>query len=140
MKKFYKIEFIAELTEDDVRAMNKCFFDAMNESMNIYDLSNFKMTPVEGDKPSELEQFLAKPLTHILDVKLAFTLCKSESDVEDTIKALPAGFGTFSVEYDADNGGFTVFNSYYDENTDDYIDDEFWIDFNEGWNYEEEEN
>ena len=35
MKKIYKITFYAELNEDDVRAMNKYFYDTMNESMDI---------------------------------------------------------------------------------------------------------
>ena len=38
--KWYHISFSAKLTEDDLRAMKKCFFDTMNESMEIYDLDN----------------------------------------------------------------------------------------------------
>ena len=38
--KWYRISFSAKLTPSDLRAMNKCFFDAMNESMEIYDLAN----------------------------------------------------------------------------------------------------
>lgn len=38
--KWYRISFSAKLTPDDLRAMKKCFFDAMNESMEIYDLEN----------------------------------------------------------------------------------------------------
>lgn len=41
--KTYKITFEAELTEDDVRAMNKCFYDAMNESMNISEVWGLKL-------------------------------------------------------------------------------------------------
>ena len=36
--KWYRISFSAKLAPDDLRAMKKCFFDAMNESMEIYDL------------------------------------------------------------------------------------------------------
>lgn len=36
--KWYRISFSAKLTPDDLRAMKKCFFDAMNEAMEIYDL------------------------------------------------------------------------------------------------------
>ena len=43
----YKITFEANLTEDDVRAMQKCFYDAMNESMNICDLWGLKLEKVE---------------------------------------------------------------------------------------------
>ena len=38
--KWYRISFSAKLSADDLRAMKKCFFDAMNESMEIYDLAN----------------------------------------------------------------------------------------------------
>lgn len=38
--KWYRISFSAKLSADDLRAMKKCFFDAMNESMEIYDLEN----------------------------------------------------------------------------------------------------
>jgi hypothetical protein len=38
--KWYRISFSAKLSPDDLRAMKKCFFDAMNESMEIYDLEN----------------------------------------------------------------------------------------------------
>jgi hypothetical protein len=33
--KTYKITFKAELTEDDLNAMQSCFYQAMNESMEI---------------------------------------------------------------------------------------------------------
>jgi len=35
MKKTYTITFKAELTEEDVKAMQGCFYQAMNESMEI---------------------------------------------------------------------------------------------------------
>lgn len=38
--KWYRISFSAQLTADDLRAMKKCFFDAMNEAMEIYDLED----------------------------------------------------------------------------------------------------
>lgn len=42
-KKWYKITFNAKLTADDVRAMNKCFYDTMNEVMDIYDLADLEL-------------------------------------------------------------------------------------------------
>lgn len=138
--KTYKVTFMAELSEDDVRAMNKCFFDAMNEAMNIHNLFNLEVTSVEDDSSSDLEKCLAKPLTHINDVKQAFSLCKSSRDVEAVINRIPAMFGSFTVEYDLKNDGFTVCNDFYD--TDDYCIEEFWIDFPDGWEYDtkDEEN
>lgn len=41
--KWYRISFSAKLSPDDLRAMKKCFFDAMNESMEIYDLENLEI-------------------------------------------------------------------------------------------------
>lgn len=41
--KWYRISFSAKLTADDLRAMKKCFFDAMNESMEIYDLEGLEI-------------------------------------------------------------------------------------------------
>ena len=35
MKKWYTVKFSAKMSEDDVRAMNKCFYDAMEEAMQI---------------------------------------------------------------------------------------------------------
>ena len=34
-KKWYTVTFSAKMSEDDVRAMKKCFYDAMEESMQI---------------------------------------------------------------------------------------------------------
>jgi hypothetical protein len=47
--KTYKITFNAELTEDDVRAMNKYFYDTMNESMGIYELWGLQLEEVKED-------------------------------------------------------------------------------------------
>lgn len=43
MKKWYKITFNAQLNEDDLRAMNKCFYDAMEEAMEISPCANLKI-------------------------------------------------------------------------------------------------
>ena len=34
-KKWYTVTFSAKMSEDDVRAMKKCFYDAMEEAMQI---------------------------------------------------------------------------------------------------------
>lgn len=41
--KWYRISFSAKLNADDLRAMQKCFFDAMNEAMEIYDLDDLEI-------------------------------------------------------------------------------------------------
>ena len=45
----YRITFEANLNEDDVNAMQSCFYDAMNESMNIEDLWGLKLEKVEDE-------------------------------------------------------------------------------------------
>lgn len=43
----YQVSFKFEGTEEDYRAMNKHFFDAMNESMEIYNLYDLEVTPTQ---------------------------------------------------------------------------------------------
>lgn len=47
MKKTYKITFRTELSEDDLNAMQSCFYDAMNESMKIEEVWGLE---IEEDK------------------------------------------------------------------------------------------
>jgi hypothetical protein len=49
MKKTYKITFNAELSEEDVRAMKKYFYDTMNESMEISDVWGLELEAIDGD-------------------------------------------------------------------------------------------
>lgn len=44
-KKWYTISFSAKMNEEDIRAMKKCFFDAMEESMQISPCANLIITP-----------------------------------------------------------------------------------------------
>ena len=48
-KKCYRITFMADLTEDDVRAMKKCFYDAMLESMEISPVWNLKLEEIKDE-------------------------------------------------------------------------------------------
>lgn len=49
-KKWYTIKFSAKLDEHDLRAMNKCFFDAMNEAMDIEECGNLEITEETDDE------------------------------------------------------------------------------------------
>ena len=40
MKQWHTITFSANLDQDDIKAMNKCFYDAMKESMEISECAN----------------------------------------------------------------------------------------------------
>jgi hypothetical protein len=53
MKKVYKITFNAVFTEDDVRAMNKYFYDTMNESMEIEEVWGLEIKEAETDTKIE---------------------------------------------------------------------------------------
>ena len=53
MKKTYKITFRAELSEDDVRAMNKYFYDTMNESMQIEKVWGLEMEELDSEELAE---------------------------------------------------------------------------------------
>ena len=56
MKRVYKITFYAELNEDDVRAMNDCFYQAMNESMDIYGLYGLELEDTGVVVPEDDEE------------------------------------------------------------------------------------
>ena len=53
MKRVYKITFYAELNEDDVNAMQSCFYQAMNESMDIYGLYGLNLEPTGAVVPED---------------------------------------------------------------------------------------
>ena len=53
MKKTYKIIFRAELSEDDVRAMNKYFVDTMNEFMEISPVWGLEMEELDSEELAE---------------------------------------------------------------------------------------
>lgn len=48
-KKTYMVTFMADLTEDDVRAMKKCFYDAMSEAMDIDQVWELQLEEVRFD-------------------------------------------------------------------------------------------
>lgn len=50
MKKTYKITFMAELTEDDLKAMQGCFYQAMNEAMEIEEVWGLEIEVEEDDE------------------------------------------------------------------------------------------
>jgi hypothetical protein len=79
-----------------------------------------------------LEELLAKPMTHISDVRRCFNYCKDREDVEKVLKMIPNCFGTFYSEYDVDDEIFTIVN-YYEENGIDECEEadyEFWVEEN----------
>lgn len=45
-----RVTFYANVTEDDIRALNKCFYDAMGEAMDIHDVWGLKIAEEMEDE------------------------------------------------------------------------------------------
>ena len=54
-KLWYTVSFSAKMTEDDVRAMKKCFYDAMEEAMQISPCAALDIE-LEDDQDEEEEE------------------------------------------------------------------------------------
>lgn len=67
MKKTYKITFMAELNEDDLNAMQSCFYQAMNESMEIEDVWGLELEAVDGDNDGNKEVSFDRVLPVVMD-------------------------------------------------------------------------
>lgn len=51
-KKWYTVTFSAQMSEDDVRAMKKCFYDAMEEAMEISPCADLSIKLEEENIPT----------------------------------------------------------------------------------------
>ena len=132
--KTYQITFKADLTEDDVRAMKKCFYDTMNEAMDIMEVWGLEIKPLE----SGLTQLIERGFTHISEVKAAFDACLSKADVTKVVGAIPEMFGTFTVYFNDKERHFSVINNYFDAEIGDTFDDVFFFDYPDNWMEEED--
>lgn len=154
-KKTYQITFMADLTEDEVRAMKKCFYDAMLESMQISPVWSLKLeeqkfegepNPEATDLPAwnfkkyepTFEELLMMPMRHIEDIKKCFEACKSKQDVLRVLELAPNMFGEWLVEFDDEYKIFTIINTYYDDDEGE-LEEEYCYDYPEDWEYTEEE-
>lgn len=108
--KTYQITFKAELTEEDVRAMNKYFFDTMNESMEIENVWDLKLTEVK-DTPKTT-------FTHIGEIEEALMACKTIDEVHKLLDNIPRKFGEWWVDTVPGDGGYyhyEVTNTWWDD-------------------------
>lgn len=148
-KKCYQITFKAELTEDDVRAMKKCFYDAMLEAMEITPVWDLKLEPTEDPeaedfKPEfkeyipDLEDLLKLPMRHINDIRRCLEACKSKQDVLRVLELAPNMFGEWLVEFDDEYKIFTIINTYYDDDEGE-LEEEYCYNYPEDWEDMEEE-
>jgi hypothetical protein len=79
-KKWYTITFSAQMTEDDVRAMKKCFYDAMEEAMEISPCANLEIT-LEDDQDEEADLVLDSE--ELLDFDMRTGNIKVDKDIFD---------------------------------------------------------
>ena len=119
MKKTYKITFYAELTEDDVKAMNGCFYQAMDESMDIYDLWGLELKEVSDEELEDEETIrdAQKYTMHIDDVEDGLYACETISEVRDFLDSIPRKFGEWYVDIVMGLDGkayYEVTNDYYE--------------------------
>jgi hypothetical protein len=143
---------MADLTEDDVRAMKKCFYDAMLESMEISPVWNLKLDeiteepepnpdidrPASGKSQSSLEELLKIPMTHIQNVKDCFEACKSKEDVETVIARIPAHFGKFYPNFW--DTLFSITNIYFDAQLDEEYEEDWDFDYPDDWEDDEDDD
>lgn len=156
-KKTYMVTFMADLTEDDVRAMKKCFYDAMLESMEISPVWNLKLeeikeepepNPEATDLPTwnfkkyepSLEELLKLPMRHIQCVKDCFAACKSSEDVFAVINLIPNMFGDFTPTFNNKDRCFSVLNTYFDGQLNDEYEEEYEFDYPDDWEFNEEDD
>jgi hypothetical protein len=124
MKKTYTITFKAELTKDDIRAMNKCFFDAMNEAMDIHELWGLEITE---------DKFKAEPdngFYHIHDCVDALMNCETIDEVNSLLDSFPRKFGEWWVDVvgEGEDAYYEVTNEYWDEQYEELCSNQYQLD------------
>lgn len=126
--KTYKITFKAELTEDDLNAMQSCFYQAMNESMEIEEVWGLE---IEEDKTED--DFLEpnNGFYHIHDCVDALESCDTIEEIRALIENFPCKFGDWWVDIDEDADGnafYVVMNKWWDKQAEDYQIDTYELD------------
>jgi hypothetical protein len=114
------ITFKAELTEDDVKAMQGCFYQAMNESMEISEVWGLEIkeeTGFDEEPDNNSIEDLHKYTMHIDDVEDGLYACKTISEVRDFLDSIPRKFGEWYVDIVMGLDGkayYEVTNDYYE--------------------------
>lgn len=88
VKKWYTITFSAKLDDDDIRAMNTCFYDAMDNSMLIHECANLKIKDDPNDEEGGFKKWRIITFSAKLD--------------EDDVRAMKSCF------YDAMNEAMVI--------------------------------
>lgn len=111
--KTYTITFKASLTEDDVKAMKGCFYQTMNESMEISEVWGLEIKEDEGfDEEPDIKD-AQKYTMHWDDVVYELRACKTIDEVKDFLDTIPRKFGEWWV--DKVGGYYEVTNEWWDE-------------------------
>ena len=122
MKKTYQITFKANLTEEDVRALKKYFYDTMNESMEIEEVWDLEMKEIDDEEISfgDLHAYTM----HFDDVIDGLNDCDTIEEVRSFISTIPNKFGDWWIDTKEIAGEryYEVTNQYYDENGDVQVD------------------
>ena len=118
MKKTYTITFKAELTEDDLRAMNKCFFDTMNEAMDIHELWGLE---IKEDKVPDIKE-AQKYAMCWEDVVDGLYACETIGEVKEFLNTIPRKFGEWWVDTvgEGADAHYEVTNEWWDEQYEEY--------------------
>ncbi len=114
MKKTYQITFKAELTEDDIKAMQGCFYQAMNEAMEIEDIWGLE---IKEDKEDEFRAEPDNGFYHIHDCVDALMNCNTIDEVYDLLDRFPRKFGEWwvdTVDDGEDEPYYEVTNEWFD--------------------------
>jgi hypothetical protein len=88
MKKTYKITFKAELSEEDVRAMNKYFFDTMNESMQIAPVWGLELEEEADDNSPTDKEYSFEEVLPVVQDWFGFL---SDDDYEEVAQTFTIG-------------------------------------------------
>jgi hypothetical protein len=112
MKKTYQITFKAELTEDDLNAMQSCFYQAMNESMEIEDVWGLEIKEEETPDIEEAQKYTM----HWDDVVDGLYACKTIDEVNKFLDNIPSKFGEWWVDVVSDGVRlcYEVTNEWFD--------------------------
>lgn len=87
------------------------YYDEIRRYETLEDVG-FKL--VQLSNKDKLNKLLAKPMTHISDVRACFSYCQNRDDVERVISMIPKALGSFELDfinYDTDEDTFTIIHS-----------------------------
>lgn len=113
--KTYTITFKANLTEEDVKAMKSCFYDAMNESMEIMEVWGLELKEETDNYPDRKDE--PREFKHIRDVENALYDCVTINEVNELLDNVPRKFGEWYVDIVMGLDGkayYEVTNDYYE--------------------------